>query len=190
MTDYPTLLRLLGRQDRDVHSAFRTGSRTYGTAHEGSDEDFLVVLHAEVRPDLLFRPNVNVVIQSQAQYQRALHQQSVFALEAWFSKGPLKRGDATWTPDTQRLALSATEKSASDINKAATLFERDRRGAKKRLFHALRVPMFARQIARTGSLHDYTEAMPLWDELLAHHGVWDDLRPYLDLRDRLCSQIR
>lgn len=190
MTDYAALLRLLGRPDADVHSAYRTGSRVYGTAHADSDEDFLVVLNGEGRPDLVFRPRVNIVVQSLAQHQQALVAQSVFALEAWFAPDPLKRGPATWTPDTKRLAHAASEKSASDFNKAARLFNQDRHAAKKRLFHALRVPLFARQIARTGRLHDYAAARPLWEELLSHPGDWADHQGFAELRDQICAGIR
>jgi hypothetical protein len=64
--------------------------------------------------------------------------------------------------------------------------------AKKKLFHALRVPTFALQVARSGKITDYGEATPLWREMKASESEdWDAFTgsAYGPLRERLVAEL-
>lgn len=191
--EYVDLLRLLKRSDAEVLGACRCGSRVYGTAGPRSDEDFFVVLHEEkARPDLLFRGGANFVVHGLGSFREALADQSVFALECLFAPAEhrLKVGAMpAYTVDRARLAASAGARSASDFAKAERTFAEEPLAAKKKLFHSLRVPMFARQVASRGRIVDFTEARPLWVEIEAAAAEELSWGAYGALRERLVAEI-
>jgi hypothetical protein len=195
--DYAGILRILGREGGEIHSVYRAGSRVYGTATEASDEDFVVVLaRRDARQDLVFRDSVNIVLHGVDSFQKALADQSVFALECFFlpKEHRLKAPQQpfAYKLDRNKLAESASSRSASDFKKAARTFAEEPLPAKKKLFHALRVPMFALQIARSGKITDYGEATPLWREIQADESEdWDAFagRVYGPLRERLVAEL-
>jgi hypothetical protein len=194
--DRAAVLRVLGRADGEVAALFRTGSRVYGTASPASDEDFVAVLaRRDARQDIAFGSGWNVVVHGLATFRDAIADHSVFALECLFVAPEHRLKDPrppfAFTLDRKRLGASAAGRSASDFAKAGKRFAEEPAASKKKLFHALRVPMFALQIARTGRIADYGEANGLWREIAAR--VDEDWEPYLTaygpLRERLCREL-
>jgi hypothetical protein len=102
------------------------------------------------------------------------------------------KGAFAYKPDPRKLAESAIGRSDADFAKAAKTFEREPEAAKKKLFHALRVPMFARQLKASGRIVDYAEASPLWAEIRDREGLdWDEYqRAYGPLREQICEELR
>lgn len=194
--DYADVLRHVRRTDAQIAFACRCGSRVYGTAGPDSDEDFLVVLaDARAKQDLLFRGGANFVIHGLESFREALAGQSVFALEGLFAPAAHRlkelRAPLPYKVDRARLSASASARSASDFGKAAKAFTDEPRAAKKKLFHALRVPMFARQIVTRGRIVDFREASPLWAEIAGRADTeWEAYaRDYGRLREKLCEEI-
>lgn len=194
--EYADLLRLLRRTDAEIRCACRCGSRVYGTFGPRSDEDFTVVLADRgARQDLLFRDGKNVVIHGIGTFEKALSEQSVFALEALFAPAEHRLKEARpaipWRLDAAKLAASASARSASDFAKAAKTFEEEPFAAKKKLFHAIRIPMFARQVIAKGRIVDFTEAAPIWREIEAREDLdWEAYaRDYAPLRERLTTDL-
>lgn len=194
--DYADVLRHLRRADAEIHSACRCGSRVYGTAGPGSDEDFFIVLADErAKQDLLFRGGANFVVHGLGSFREALADQSVFAMEGLFAPAEHRlkepRTKVPFTVDRGRLAASASARSTSDWAKAARTFAEEPRAAKKKLFHALRVPMFARQVATRGRITDFGEATPLWIEIAGRPETeWDAYeRAYGRLREKICEEL-
>lgn len=149
-----------------LRAVFRVGSRVYGTATPESDEDFLVVLaRRDARQDLLFFPNLNVILHGADSFQRALEEHSIMALEAHFAPAPHRllepRPPFSFKLDRKRVMASASERARSDFAKARKTFEAEPDAARKKVFHALRVAMFARQIAQHGKLSRFDEASHL-----------------------------
>jgi hypothetical protein len=162
-TPLPRITSLLKVPASAFHAVYRVGSRVYGTAGPTSDEDFAAVLaRPDQRQDLAFGDQINVVIHGISTFQRAVDDQSIFALECIFAptahviKAPVP--PFRYTLDRKKLAASATERSTSDWQKAKKRFAEEPEASKKKLFHALRVPIFALQLAKTGKLSDYTAA--------------------------------
>ncbi|WP_437333386.1 hypothetical protein [Sorangium sp. So ce394] len=191
-----TVLRVLRRNDGEVHSVFRAGSRVYGTATAASDEDFVAVLaRRDAKQDLAFAPGVNVVVHGLDSFRHAIAEHSVFALECLFlpPEHRLKgaRPPFAFKLDRRKLAASAASRSASDFKKAGARFDDEPEASKKKLFHALRVPLFAVQIAETGAIHDYGAANPYWREILADERLdWEPYRAtYGPLREGLCARL-
>jgi hypothetical protein len=194
--DYAQILQVLRRSDPDVHSLFRSGSRVYGTARLDSDEDFVAVLaRRDAKQDLAFGPGINVIIHGLDTFRAALADQSVFALECFFlpPEHRLKDGRPpfAYKLDRARLVASATARSDADFAKAGKRFSDEPDASKKRLFHALRVPMFALQIARQGRIVDYGQANHLLVEIRQSPSeTWEDYRViYGPVRDRLCAEL-
>jgi hypothetical protein len=194
--DYTAVLRVLGRSDGEVAAVFRTGSRVYGTASPGSDEDFVAVLaRRDARQDLAFGAGVNVVVHGLDTFRDAIADHSVFVLECLFLPPDHRLKDPrppfAFALDRGKLAASAGGRSAADFAKAAKRFADEPTASKKKLFHALRVPMFALQIARSGRISDYGEAAVLWSEITARPD--EDWQPYREaygpLRERLCREL-
>ncbi len=195
--DYQELLEHIRRTDAEVHSVFRCGSRVYDTAGPASDEDFVVILaDPKAKKDLLFRGSANFVIQGVDAFRDAIAEQSVFALESLFLPPEHKlketRGAFTYKLDRKRLADAAIGRSYADFAKAARTFESEPEAAKKKLFHALRVPMFALQIMERGRIVDHGAASPLWREIRDRDDVtWEPYAlAYGPIRDRLCEALR
>lgn len=194
--DTTGLLRILGRSPAEVHAIFRCGSRVYGTATAASDEDFVAVLaRRDAKQDLVFRDSVNVVVHGLDSFHEAIAGQSVFALECLFLPPEHRLVDPkpafAFKLDRAKLAASATSRSTSDFKKAARQFEDEPLASKKKLFHALRVPMFALQIARSGRIIDYGQANHHWAAIRSDESLaWEDYRrSFGPVRDGLLDEL-
>ena len=194
--DITGLLKILGRSPAEAHAVFRCGSRVYGTATAASDEDFVAVLaRRDAKQDLVFRDGINVVVHGLDSFREAIAGQSVFALECLFLSPQHRLVDPkppfSFKLDRARLAASATARSTSDFKKAAKQFEEETLASKKKLFHALRVPMFALQIARSGRITDYGQANHHWTAIRGDESAdWEDYqRSYGPVRDDLLAEL-
>jgi hypothetical protein len=194
--EHQRLLAILKQPDSAVHAAFRVGSRVYGTAGPGSDHDYLVVLaDPGQKQDLLFGENVNVVVHGVKSFQAALDEPSVFAFEGVFAppehrlKEP--RPDFSFKLDRRRLAESAAARSLSDYQKAQKRFSEELDPSKKKLFHSLRVPLFALQLARSGKITDFGEANDHYAEIFTNpsEDFADYDRTFGPLRAALCEEL-
>jgi hypothetical protein len=193
--EYAAVLSLLRIEDAAVRACVRCGSRVYGTAHAGSDRDFLVVLRdPSARQDLRWGAGINVVVHGERSYELALANQSVFALEALFApaehqlKAPVP--PFTYAFDRARLAASATERADADWNKAKKTFADEPAAARKRVSHALRVLTFAAQVAKDGRIVDYRAPLA-WREQLAECMEWAAVEAaFGPTRDALAATLR
>ncbi|MDI1442882.1 hypothetical protein [Polyangium sp. 6x1] len=190
------LLAVLRVSRAEIRAAWRVGSRVYGTAGPASDEDFLVVRSKpEQRQDLAFAEGLNIVIHGVTTFQDALDDQSVFALECYFAQPAhvlvASRPPFRYTCDRKKLASSAIGRSTADWQKAKKRFVEEPGPSRKKAFHAMRVPVFALQVAKTGKISDYTAANHFLAEL--RKGPDDDFAWYEETlgpaREALCAEL-
>jgi len=190
------LIAVLRVSRADLRAAYRVGSRVYGTAGPGSDEDFLVVLgRPGQKQDLAFAPHLNIVIHGVATFEDALADQSVFALECQFAQPAhvlvAPRPPFRYTLDRKKLAASAIGRSTADWQKAKKRFVDEPGPCRKKAFHALRVPVFALQVAKTGKITDYAAARKWFAAL--REGPDDDFAWYEEklgpARETLCAEL-
>jgi hypothetical protein len=190
------LLPLLRCPVGAIRAAVRVGSRVYGTATETSDYDYVVVLadRAQKR-DLLFGPAINIAVHGAATFEEALAEQSVFAYEALFAPSEHTLVAAAtpfkWKLELRQLAASALARSDADFDKAKKRMADEPGPSKKRLFHALRVPMFALELALTGKLTRFDVANDHHLEIVTNPSVdfSDYERLYGPLRDQLRVEL-
>ena len=159
-----------------VRLAVRVGSQVYGTATPESDTDFVVVGLEGKESDLLFGRDYNVTLWSNEKFHRLLDEHNVLAFEV-ASAPPdhiLKSDPAAKILSTvlwSQIATSAFDttsavgKSTSDWKKGLKLMGYETGKAKKKLWHSLRVPLFAQQLVR-GHITDFTVANGLFEEIM------------------------
>ncbi|MBK9264639.1 MAG: nucleotidyltransferase domain-containing protein [Polyangiaceae bacterium] len=191
-----SLCSILRASAGDVRAAYRVGSRVYGTAKPTSDDDFVVIMtRPGQKQDLAFAHGINIVIHGPVTFQTALDDQSVFALECFFASPEATlmapRPPFKYTLDRRKLSVSATEKSKADWQKAKKRFVDEPGPSRKKVFHALRVPAFALQIAKTGKLADFTCANAWHADI--QRGPNDDFSWYEDrfgtVREEMCTEL-
>lgn len=195
--EYQRLLAIVKQPDGAVRAAFRVGSRVYGTAGPRSDHDYVVVLAAPgQRQDLLFAEGVNVALHGVRTFEAALSDGSVFAFEALFAP-PAHRLKEPVPPlsfelDRKKVVESAVSRSTSDFEKAGKRFSEEQEPSKKKLFHSLRVPLFALELLRTGKIEDFAAATGHFEDILSDpsEDFADYEATYGPLRARLCDELR
>ncbi|HET9955256.1 MAG TPA: nucleotidyltransferase domain-containing protein [Polyangiaceae bacterium] len=193
---YERLLRAIARNDDEIRFAVRCGSRVYGTATPASDEDFFVVLRdREAKRDLVWVDHMNVVIHGTGAFEAALAEQSVFALECLCTPAEHRLKEATprFPLEVRRARLfdSVKDRSDSDFKKALKRYDEDPAAARKRVFHALRVLSFARQLLEAGRITDFSAANGWWEELAdATELTPQDIeRRFGSIREELITQL-
>lgn len=166
MTEYEEVLAAIRRTDEEVLRCVRVGSHVYGTARPGSDRDYAVVLHGDGRQDLARGRGIDVVVHTARTWEEALAAHNVFALEVACAPAEhvLKDGRITTRirVDAVRARDAARERSDADYAKAEARWAIEPDASRKRLFHALRVPAFARCFVQTGGI-DFAAARHWWE---------------------------
>ena len=156
------------------------GSVVYGTYEEGiSDRDWLVVVHDCCRTILADHPN-NIYQETlgdddfqfitESDFMQKLEKSNIEALECVFLCPDDKYCNiAKKNLDKWNLRQSVSGICSNSWVKAKKKLtvEKDYnlRVAQKSLWHSLRIYMFGIQIARTGTIYDFSEANSLWDEI-------------------------
>jgi len=161
--DLAELCATLRLDPSTLRGAFRVGSRVYGTAKPGSDHDFLLISSRPgQRQDLLFGPQVNGILHGVESFQRALDDHSMMALEAFFAPPEHRllepRPAFRFALRPRLLIEAASERARSDLAKAKKCFDDEPGPSKKKVFHALRVALFADELLRTGRLTRFDQA--------------------------------
>ena len=173
--------------------AVRVGSQVYGTAQSDSDTDFVVINSIPQKPDLLFGHNYNVTIWSEEKFAHSLQNHSIFAFEVLSTPSIHRLYDQgrypSFTFNAQTLAQSAISKSQTDWNKGLKILEYEQQKAQKKLWHAMRILMFACQIKEKRLIYDFTVACDLFEEIITdpssdpmYYKQW--LTP---MKDQLCA---
>lgn len=194
--EYQRLLAIVKQADGAVRAAFRVGSRVYGTAGPRSDHDYVVVLVNPLqRRDLLFGEGINVTVHGVRSFQAALSDGSVFAFEALFAPGPHRLKEPVppfkFELDWKKLCESAVARSTSDYEKAKKRFSEESESSRKKLFHSLRVPLFALELLRTGKIENFGAAGEYFEEIMSHpsEDFADYEAVYGPARARMCAEL-
>lgn len=189
-TDLATLLSML--KGRTVLAVVRSGSRLYGCAGPFSDEDFVAIV-ADGPRDLVRRPGVNVIVQTLDQFKTAIREHSILAFETLFCPPEHRLLDSKELVfairlDRGTLVAKAVETSNSDFAKAEKRW--GDLTALKKLYHSIRVLMFARQILREGRISNYSEANSVWAAIQDHGSDdWEDFAEFVEQRNALLVEI-
>lgn len=171
-TSLPDLLRLAKLDPAGVVAVYRCGSRVYGTATPQSDEDFVIVgPGAKMDVDLLFLPNINAGVRSRPSFQKALDDASMMALECHFAppEHVLRAPSPPFSFKLRRDRVrdSALDRARADLKTAEKRFDADPESGRRKLYHAIRVLLFARQVVTHGRIVDFGEAAPVFEDVMS-----------------------
>jgi predicted nucleotidyltransferase len=187
--------------DKDIFNVYQYGSRVYGTFHNNSDWDFIIVANqSEEKIDSVAnaRGDMNATIYSLKGFVKALNAHEIQILECFYLPHiyTLKE-DAKFTLclDLGILRESISEKSSHSWCKAKKKFlvreDYDYVVARKSFFHSIRIIMFGIQLAKEGHIYDYHKANYIWYEILNTEADWYVLKDkYQNLKNSLITEFR
>ncbi len=191
---------------------FPRGSVVYGTYEEGvSDCDYLVVVDdscntilsdyqkGEFRFEIidacqLYKRKIDYMFVTQANFITSVRNNEIDRLECLFSKTG-KYYSTMFILDKWKLRKSVSSICSNSWVKAKKKLtvgeDYNLRIAQKSLWHSLRIYMFGIQVARCGSIVDFSEANYLWDEIKNEpNPVWDVYyAKYKPLFNKLRSEL-
>ena len=159
----------------EFYALYLLGSRVYKTNHSFSDWDYIGIKDGANLGEMDMGL-INLKVMSPEHFQGLLFEHSVSALEALFLpedlviQPPVKKWK--FKLSLSKLRHSFSQKSNNSFVKAKKKFEspydwarKERERGKKSLFHSLRILKFGIQIAKHGTIINYSEANDIFEEI-------------------------
>ena len=151
-----------------MKNIYRFGSHVYGTAHEDSDEDFIIVCNEKI-----ISKDINIHYFTPIEFQRLLDQHEIQMIECYFlPKEHILQADFPpfqFEIDKGKLRVSiSTITSNSWVKgkkKITVLGDYDKYLAIKSIFHSIRILGLGIQLATHGKIIDFKEYNWLFDDL-------------------------
>lgn len=148
------------------------GSRVYGTATSDSDWDIIMVANNSVESTEIRNGLFNIHVYTPNKFQADLDWHRINNLECIFAPDWARLKETIDYKSTFKLDLAKLRHATSHISsnswvkckKKLTVADEYYIGIKS-LFHSIRIPMFATQIASSGRITDFSCANWIWDKL-------------------------
>lgn len=156
-----------------VFNIYLFGSRVYGTSTSESDWDIIMVANNSVDSTEIRNGLFNIHIYTPDKFQSDLDWHRPNNLECIFAPDWAKLKETIDYKSTFKLNLAKLRHATSHVSsnswvkaKKKILYHPDEYyiGIKS-LFHSIRIPMFATQIASSGRITDFSCANWIWDKL-------------------------
>lgn len=162
---------LVGLPDWKIINIYLYGSRVYGTCHQDSDYDFLVVANSMDREKEIKNGKYNIHIHTPDKFKDDLWAFRMVNMECIFAPSFAKiQEDVEYKNvfnfDQFKLKKSILKQSHDAWMKSKMKFrEMDIERATKSLFHSLRILLFGIQIVENNEIIDFSEANNYWEEI-------------------------
>lgn len=187
-----------GLHPKRVHNIYIFGSRVYKTNTDNSDWDIIIVANNSVEATELCglkKGIYNIHVYTPNKFQEDLDWHRINNLECIFAPEWAKlKEDRKWELkfDIAKLRHATCHISSNSWVKAKKkLLQGDYYQGIKSLFHSIRIPMFATQIATSGTIYDYEMANFIWNELISREWTWEELdNNFRDLRNNILTDFR
>jgi predicted nucleotidyltransferase len=174
------------------------GSRVYGTSNEKSDWDIIMVANNSVEATELCglkKGIYNIHVYTPNKFQEDLDWHRINNLECIFAPDWAKlKEDRNWELkfDSAKLRHATSHISSNSWVKAKKkLLQGDYYQGIKSLFHSIRIPMFATQIATTGKITDFSCANFVWDKIKSKVWTWEELdKEFGSLNNQVLTEFR
>jgi len=202
LTQEQFILEQLGITE-DILNIYPYGSRVYGNATETSDSDYVIVTKAGMLKSGGFKQNaisnkarnIQGVLYSRSGFIDAINNYEITALEC-LSLPDEMLIKKSWNFKIQKWEDKAFVKSI--ITKmSASWFSADNYAkddykdlAKKGIYHAIRILMFAQQIKDNHRVIDFTVANEFKESIKLIEDDDFDTRDYIKLRDELVLKLK
>lgn len=160
--------RVFALVDRsNVVNIYGYGSYYYGTFHEGSDYDLIVIVNSYDKRDIVL-DDMNIHLYTMKEFMQNLDDHQIEFLEAILH--PLyETQPISFTIDKQKLRHIISQKADNSYVKAKKKLtvEHEIYIAKKSLFHAFKMLDFASQLAVSNTITNWTHLTDLYYEIMA-----------------------
>jgi len=189
-----TIIKASGIHPSRVFNVYLFGSRIYQNNSNSSDYDFIVVANNSVEAIEIKNGLFNIHIYTPDKFKADLE---------WHR---IKNLECIWAPDWAKLKetikydfelnLVKLRHATSHISsrswvKAKKKLEHDYHSGVKSLFHSLRIPMFATQVATTGKITDFSSANFIWNKIKSKRWTWKELdKEFRELRNEILTEFR
>jgi len=155
------------------------GSRVYGTHSEGSDWDIVIVGNSSVESIEIKHGLYNIHVYTPNKFQKDLDWHMPKNLECHFAPDWAKLKECIKFElkiDLAKLRHAASHVSSNSWVKAKKKLQAgEYNTGVKSLFHSIRIPMFAAQIADLGRIEDFRRANWVWNRISEKEWSWEDL---------------
>lgn len=196
----PTLDDVINRTRLHPSRVFNVtifGSQVYGTANPESDWDIIIVANNSVESTEIRNGKFNIHIYTPDKFKEDLEWHRINNLECIYAPKWAKLKESITYPDF-RINLAKLRHATSHISsnswvKAKKKLELniDYGIGVKSLFHSMRIPMFATQIATYGKIKDYSCANFIWDRISKKKWTWIELDiEFRELRNNILTNFR
>lgn len=170
-------------KDENIIAIYQYGSFVYGTNHEKSDKDIIVVLNdinESVGEIDSLKKEYDVNIYSKNDFEKMIKDHEISVLECLFleDKFILKYHQWDFNLDLPTLRNSVSQKSSNSWVKAKKKFIVEKDYApyigQKSAWHAIRMLDFGTQIAQHGLIKDYSSKNDILQEILKLN-TWEEI---------------
>lgn len=165
-----------------ILNVYAYGSEVYGTWAPGSDEDYIIVRSGSHATDNVREGEIDVTIYDVEHFQRKVDAHYISNLECIFLPIHLKyeSHSFSFTLDLAKLRCSISESCNISFDKCKKRLIpgnpfSDPYGAKKSLWHALRISAYGKQIAISGRITDYGVVNGIRDKILNLPDNWEEI---------------
>ena len=171
------------------------GSRVYNNFSENSDWDVIIVANNSV-DNIEIKDNLfNIHIYTPNKFINDLNWHKPNVLECFFAPDEFKlmnKIEFEFVLDKIKLRHSVSHVSSNSWVKAKKkIFQDEYHTGIKSIFHSLRIPMFATQVATKGTIYDFEVANPIWEKLISKEWTWEELdNEFRELRNSILTDFR
>ena len=183
----------LGLHPSRILNVYLFGSRCYGTSSDKSDYDILIIAKTPYPEREIVLDNFNIHLLTIDRFMEGLKNHNIRNIECLLSPFILKE----YIKIPLEINIRGLRHSISHItsNSWVKCMKKLQIGEYyigiKSLFHALRITMFATQIAKTGTITDWACANYIWDDLISKEWTWAELaHKYQTTRNKLNTEFK
>lgn len=168
------LIEAVGINKLKIRDIFIYGSQVYGSAHEGSDYDIVMVAGAllphEEKRLTLNGVNLNVHVYTPDIFKQALQKHDIMNLEAVFApEWAILQEKSNYSREVIAKKLiknNLTQSQSSWFNGKMKIKDGNITKGVKGIFHSMRMLMFAAQIIEHGKIVDFSVGNSLYEEMM------------------------
>jgi hypothetical protein len=184
-----------GLHPKRVHNIYVFGSRVYKTNSENSDWDIIMVANNSVEAIELKGEKYNIHIYTPDKFREDLEWHRINNLECIFAPTWAKiQENITYNLDIDlpKLRHATSHISSNSWVKCKKKLEiGEYHTGIKSIFHSLRIPLFATQVATKDVIYDFEMANYIWNKLVSKDWTWDKLDlEFRELRNSILSDFR
>ena len=180
-----------------IFNVYLFGSSVYGAFKEGnSDYDIIMVANNHIESTEIRNGLFNIHVYTPDKFRADLEWHRINNLECIFAPSWAKLKETIKYDDfilnLPRLRHATCHVSSNSWVKCKKKIEQgdDYIGIKS-LYHSLRIPMFATQIAKNGRITDFSCANFIWKKLISRRWTWDELDDeFRELKNKILTDFR